>query len=527
MILSDTDIKKSISQGTIKINPSPDFEEQLGPCSLDLHLGNSFKIFKVSRYPFIDLKNGVNVDEMMEEVVIKDGGSFIIQPHDFVIAVTKEEITLPSNIMGRLDGRSSLARLGLVIHVTAARFDPGWRGRAVMELGNLGTVPIVLYSGMRICAMTFESISSSSEVPYLEQADHKYADQSGATASKILEEPGLKAVPMVGAKIPSANKNHPEYQYLNLLQELIDKGHEQVDAGTGVKTYSLFGKQFRFDLSQGFPLLTTKKVFWKGVVQELYWFMSGQKNIKYLVDNNVHIWDDYPYRIYREKITKGLEKEMTKEEFIEKIATDKDFAELHGNLPHVYGDMWRHWPTKTDRTIDQLQWLISNIRNDKSTHSAIVNSWNPEYLYEMAAPGEACRFPICHNMFQINANGGRLSLQLYQRSCDVFLGVPFNIASYALLTIILAKITGNEPGEFIHTFGDIHYYENHLDAVKEQLLFPTVKIDQNLREIDDFKPESVELIGYESHPPIKASLSPVGGIVTKDWKEFVQNSKKN
>src|SRR3989339_1943505 len=188
MILSDTDSKKSISQGTIKINPSPDFEEQLGPCSLDLHLGNSFKIFKVSRYPFIDLKNGVNVDEMMEEVVIKDGGSFIIQPHDFVIAVTKEEITLPSNIMGRLDGRSSLARLGLVIHVTAAGFDPGWRGRAVMELGNLGTVPIVLYSGMRICAMTFESLSSLSRVPYLNQADHKYANQKSATASKINEE---------------------------------------------------------------------------------------------------------------------------------------------------------------------------------------------------------------------------------------------------------------------------------------------------------------------------------------------------
>lgn len=192
MILSDVDIKKSISAGVIKINPTPNFEEQLGPCSLDLHLGNSFKIFKVSRYPFIDLKNGVNVDEMMEEVVIKDGGSFIIQPHDFVIAITKEEITLPSNIMGRLDGRSSLARLGLVIHVTAARFDPGWRGRAVMELGNLGTVPIVLYSGMRICAMTFENLSSSSGVPYLKQADHKYADQNEATASKIVQEENLE-----------------------------------------------------------------------------------------------------------------------------------------------------------------------------------------------------------------------------------------------------------------------------------------------------------------------------------------------
>ncbi len=189
MILSDSDIKKNIQEGIIKINPAPNFEEQLGPCSLDLHLGNSFKIFKISRYPFIDLKNGTNVDEMMEEVIIKDGASFIIQPHDFVVAVTREEVILPANIMGRLDGRSSLARLGLVIHVTAARFDPGWRGKAVMELGNLGTVPIVLYSGMRICAMTFESISNSSEVPYTSQKDHKYADQNGATASKINEEP--------------------------------------------------------------------------------------------------------------------------------------------------------------------------------------------------------------------------------------------------------------------------------------------------------------------------------------------------
>ncbi len=325
-------------------------------------------------------------------------------------------------------------------------------------------------------------------------------------------------------------KQHPEYQYLNLLQELIDKGSEQGDAGTGIKTYSLFGRQFKFDLSEGFPLLTTKKVYFKGLLYELYWFISGQKNIKYLVDNNVHIWDDYPYRIYREKITKGLEPEMTKEEFIEKILKDNDFAEKHGNLPHVYGDMWRHWPTKPDRTVDQLQWLVNNVRKDKSTHSALISVWNPEYLYEMASSGDACRFPICHNMWQVNTNGGRLSLQLYQRTCDVFLGVPFNIASYALLALILAQITGYNPGEFIHTFGDIHYYEDHLDAVREQLQrkpmpFPTIKIDPNLKEIDDFRPEMVELVGYESHPPIKASLTPVGGLVTKEWKDFVQKNK--
>jgi len=188
MILSDVDIKKYIEKGTIKIDPYPNFEEQLGPCSLDLHLGNSFKIFKVSRYAFIDLKNKTDVEKMMEEIVVKDEAPFIIQPRDFVIAITREEILLPDNIMGRLDGRSSLARLGLVIHVTAARFDPGWKGKAIMELGNLGTVPIVLYSGMRICSMTFETLVAPAETPYLQQKDHKYAGQDSATASKINEE---------------------------------------------------------------------------------------------------------------------------------------------------------------------------------------------------------------------------------------------------------------------------------------------------------------------------------------------------
>jgi len=318
---------------------------------------------------------------------------------------------------------------------------------------------------------------------------------------------------------------HPEYQYLNLLKELLEHGVEQTDAGLGIKTYSLFGRQMRFDLSRGFPLLTTKKIYWRGVLHELYWFMSGQSNIKYLVDNKVHIWDDYPYRIYREKMIEGLEPEMTQEKFITKIETNNNFAKKHGNLPKVYGEMWRRWPTKTDRTIDQLQWIVDTVRRDKSAHNAIVNSWNPEYLYEMAEKEKASRFPICHSMFQINTNGGKLSLQLYQRSSDVFLGVPFNIASYALLTLILAQITGNEPGEFIHTFGDIHYYENHVEALKEQLTrepkaFPTIKLDPSIKEIDDFKPEKVELLNYDPCPAIKAELSAVGGIVTKDWKNL-------
>ncbi len=318
---------------------------------------------------------------------------------------------------------------------------------------------------------------------------------------------------------------HPEYQYLNLMKDLLERGVEQTDAGLGVKTYSLFGRQMRFDLSQGFPLLTTKKVYWRGVLYELYWFISGRSNIKFLVDNQVHIWDDYPYRIYHEKIKAGLEPDMSQKDFIAKIETDSDFAEKYGNLSKVYGEMWRRWPTKTKRTIDQLQWVVETLRRDKSAHNAIVNSWNPEYLYEMALKGEASRFPICHNMFQVNTNGGKLSLQLYQRSADIFLGVPFNIASYALLTLILAQITGNLPGEFIHTFGDVHYYENHVEAIKEQLKrqpkpLPSIKLDPTVKELDDFKPTSVELINYDPLPAIKAELSPVGGIVTKEWKKL-------
>lgn len=323
---------------------------------------------------------------------------------------------------------------------------------------------------------------------------------------------------------------HPEYQYLDILKELLDKGVEQTDAGTGVKTYSLFGRQMRFDLSEGFPLLTTKKVYWKGVLYELAWFMSGMTNIKYLVDNKVHIWDDYPYRIYREKMLKGELPEMSKEEFIDKIASDDEFAQKHGELPKVYGEMWRKWPTRSGRTIDQLQWVVDTLRRDKSAHNCIVNSWNPEYLYEMASKEDACRFPICHNMYQINANGGKLNLQLYQRSADIFLGVPFNIASYALLTIVLSKILDLEPGEFIHTFGDIHYYGDHADAIEKQLSreprpLPRVKLDPSLKEVDDFDPESVKLEGYDPEKTIKASLSPTGGLVDKQWKDFVQKNK--
>lgn len=324
---------------------------------------------------------------------------------------------------------------------------------------------------------------------------------------------------------------HPEYQYLDLMKDLIEKGDRKVDRGTGDASYSLFGRQLKFDLSEGLPLLTTKKVYWTGVLQELYWFVSGQNNIKYLVDNNVHIWDDYPYRLYKIK-NKGSKKaqQLTKEQFIQKIATDKNFASKWGVLPRIYGELWRKWPTRTKKTIDQLRWAIKEIKDDPNAHNAIVTSWNPEYLYTMAERKDTSYFPICHNMFQINVINKKLCFHLYQRSADIFLGVPFNIASYSLLAMIIAKVLGYKPGEFVHTFGDVHVYEKHLDQAREQLkrkprTFPTIEIDKKVKDIDDFLPKHITLKNYDPHPPIKAELSVTGGFGTFK-KEKIKKKQK-
>ena len=319
------------------------------------------------------------------------------------------------------------------------------------------------------------------------------------------------------------DKIHPEIAYLDLLKEIIDSGVKQTDQGTGAITYSLFGRQLRFDLTKGFPLLTTKKVYWKGVLHELYWFLSGQSNIEYLVKNNVHIWDDYPLRLYNDKVKKGLLPKMEKEEFIKMIGSDPEFAKLHGELPRIYGELWRRWPTKdkNGKTIDQIKWVIQELVEDPDCHNAVITVWNPEYLYRMAKPEEASRFPICHNMFQFNVKNGKLSCQLYQRSADIFLGVPFNIASYALLTYMIAHLTGYESGEFIHTFGDVHIYANHIEQAKEQMTrepkaFPKIKISESAKNLDDFRPEHIELLDYDPHPPIKAELTVIGGYMPKD-----------
>lgn len=328
----------------------------------------------------------------------------------------------------------------------------------------------------------------------------------------------------------SIDKKHPEYQYLNLGQEILANGVRQKDRGTGVVTHSLFGIRHEYDFKYGFPLLTTKRVYWKGVLEELYWFYSGQTNIKYLVDRNVHIWDDYPYKIYKEQNPKT---KIEKDEFIEKIRSDAKFAKKWGELPRIYGEMWRAWPTKTKvRTIDQLQWVIDELRADPNAHNAIVNSWNPEYLYSMARREEASRFPICHNMYQVSNRGGSLDLILYQRSCDYFLGVPFNIASYALLTCILAKVLKLKPGRFVHMYGDIHIYDNHVDQVKEQLArkprpLPIVKIKGKVNKLEDFKPEMVVLENYNPHPPIRAELTVAGGFYDKTKSPAIRRTGKN
>lgn len=317
------------------------------------------------------------------------------------------------------------------------------------------------------------------------------------------------------------DKNHPEYQYLNLLKDIMSNGTVKHDHNTGTSLTSVFGRQMRFDLSKGFPLLTTKKVSWNSIMHELYWFISGQTNIKYLVDHKVPIWNDYPYKIYKKKADKGEFPVITLEEFVEKIKTDEFFAKKHGELPHIYGAQWRAWPASDGRKIDQLAWVIDTLKNFPERKHAVMSVWNPEFLYGMALPGQALSFPLCHILLHFNVSGNKLSCLLYQRSCDTFLGVPFNIASYAALTMIIAKIAGYEPGEFVHTLGDVHIYADHIDQVKEQITrepkpFPRLVLSDEIKDLDSFRPEMVTLEGYDPHPVLKAKLTVAGGFDEKD-----------
>ena len=271
-------------------------------------------------------------------------------------------------------------------------------------------------------------------------------------------------------------------QYHKLLNHILEKGVQKGDR-TGTGTISTFGYQMRFDLSEGFPLLTTKKLHLKSIIHELLWFIKGETNIQYLKDNNVKIWDSW--------------------------------ADENGDLGPVYGHQWRNWNSDG---VDQINELISQIRNNPNSRRLIVSAWNPSVLpdtsktfSENVSNGKAA-LPPCHAFFQFYVSDNKLSCQLYQRSADTFLGVPFNIASYALFTMMVAQVTNLDLGDFIHTFGDVHLYINHIEQAKEQLsrdlrTLPTMKINPSIKNINDFKFEDFELQNYDPHPHIKAAVS--------------------
>ncbi|MBP3331964.1 MAG: thymidylate synthase [Tidjanibacter sp.] len=261
-------------------------------------------------------------------------------------------------------------------------------------------------------------------------------------------------------------------QYLDLLTKVMNEGVIKSDR-TGTGTKSIFGYQMRFDLSAGFPVLTTKKLHLRSIIHELLWFLQGDTNIKYLHDNKVTIWDEW--------------------------------ADENGDLGHVYGYQWRSWPTPQGGHIDQIANLVESLKKNPDSRRHIVSAWNVAEIDEMA-------LPPCHALFQFYVADGKLSCQLYQRSADIFLGVPFNIASYALLTMMMAQVVGLEPGEFVHTLGDAHIYLNHFDQVNEQLsreprALPVMKINPDVKSIFDFKYEDFSLEGYDPWPTIKAPIA--------------------
>ena len=302
-------------------------------------------------------------------------------------------------------------------------------------------------------------------------------------------------------------------QYLELLRDIKENGVQKGDR-TGTGTISVFGRQLRFDLNEGFPAVTTKKLFLRGIIHELLWFLQGSTNIKYLVDNDVHIWDEWPYRAYLKQQGKDVPDSGSEEwkagikEFTEKIKADDAFAAEHGELGPVYGYQWRHWPAPDGRHIDQITKVIETLKKNPNDRRMIVSAWNVADLEAMDKAG----LPPCHLMFQFYVADSKLSCQMYQRSADTFLGVPFNIASYALLTMMVAQVAGLEVGDFVHTLGDTHLYLNHLEQVDEQLSrepkpLPTMKINPDVTSILDFTIDDFELVGYESWPSIKAPIA--------------------
>lgn len=310
--------------------------------------------------------------------------------------------------------------------------------------------------------------------------------------------------------------------YLDCLQYILDHGIEKTDR-TGVGTISVFGYQNRFDLSEGFPLMTTKRVPFRLISSELLWFLHGDTNIQYLLKHNNHIWDEWAFeRWIKSPAYKGPDmtnfglraeedphfKALYDEElenFLDRIINDDDFAKIYGDLGNIYGKQWRHFQGADGKEVDQIAILLDLIKHQPDSRRMILSAWNPTEIADMA-------LPPCHTLSQFYISNGKLSCQLYQRSADVFLGVPFNIASYSLLTHLLAREAGLEVGEFVHTFGDLHIYKNHFEQVHEQLsrkakALPQLKIREGAGDIFNLKVEDIEIIGYQPHKAIKAPVA--------------------
>jgi thymidylate synthase len=298
-------------------------------------------------------------------------------------------------------------------------------------------------------------------------------------------------------------------QYLELVKHIRDHGIRKEDR-TGTGTVSIFGHQMRFNLAEGFPLVTSKKVHLKSILHELLWFIRGDTNIRYLIENGVGIWNDWPYQNWLRET--GQDKHLVKyssewrvvmAEFTQQIIADQDFADKYGDLGPVYGKQWRNFGG-----VDQLSQLMSDLQFNPDSRRLIVSAWNPQDIPVMIKSG----LPPCHSLFQFYVVEGRLSCQLYQRSADVFLGVPFNIASYAALTMMIAQVAGLKLGDFVHTFGDAHLYSNHMNQVDEMLSrstfdLPTLQINPQVQSLFDFVYDDFELQNYQSHGPISAPVA--------------------
>lgn len=293
--------------------------------------------------------------------------------------------------------------------------------------------------------------------------------------------------------------------YLDLVKHVLENGEKKEDR-TGTGTLSVFGYQNRYDLREGFPLLTTKKVYFRGILHELLWFLKGDTNIKYLVDRNVKIWNEWPYETY--KASDAFQNE-TLEEFVEKIKNDDQFAKKWGDLGPVYGKQWIRWPSSNGKEINQIKNVLEDIKNKPFSRRHIVSGWNVADIQDLIQ-GKTSAPPLCHTLFQFNVSNGCIDMQLYQRSADIALGVPFNIASYSMLLMMVAKECNLIPRYFIHTFGDAHIYLNHLDGIKEQLTRtpkkrPTLKIAD--KGFWDLEFEDFELVDYNCDDPIRFPIA--------------------